>query len=83
MASWLSVITVLVSESKVPDVQDNSELAQRMFFFFIHLWNLRKISIFLAFSGSFAMENDNIHIFFFTVLVANFEFAGFAPKQKY
>ena len=33
------------------------------------------------------MENDNIHsylfIFFFAVLVANFEFAGFAPKEKY
>ena len=40
-------------------------------------------SIFFAFSGSFAMENDNIHTFFFAVLVANFECAGFAPKQKY
>ena len=29
------------------------------------------------------MKNDNIHIFFFAVLVAKFEFAGFAPKQKY
>ena len=29
------------------------------------------------------MKNDNIHSFFFAVLVANFEFAGFAPKQKY
>ena len=28
------------------------------------------------------MKNDNIHIFF-AVLVANFEFASFAPKQKY
>ena len=28
------------------------------------------------------MKNNNIHIFF-AVLVANFEFAGFAPKQKY
>ena len=28
------------------------------------------------------MENDNIHISFFVVLVANFEFAGFLPKQK-
>ena len=29
-------------------------------------------------------EIDNIHtFFFFAVLVANFEFAGFAPKQKY
>ena len=43
-----------------------------------------KKSIFLAFSGSFAVKNDNIHIFFcfFAVLVANFKFAGFAPKQK-
>ena len=41
-----------------------------------------KISIFLTFSGSFAVKNDNIH-FFFAVLVAMFEFAGFAPKQKY
>ena len=41
-------------------------------------------SIFLASSGSFTVENDNIHGFFFSaVLVANFEFAGFAPKQKY
>ena len=30
------------------------------------------------------MRNDNIHrFFFFAVLVANAEFAGFAPKQKY
>ena len=45
-----------------------------MVVFFINLWNLSKISIFLAFSGSFAMKNDNIHIFFFfffAVLVAN------------
>ena len=37
--------------------------------------------IFLASSGSFTVKNDNIHNFF--RLVANFEFAGFAPKQKY
>jgi len=44
----------------------------------------RKISIFLASSGSFTVKNYNIHIFFFfAVLVANFEFAAFAPKQKY
>ena len=41
------------------------------------------LSIFLAFSGSFTVKNDNIHIFFFAVLVANFEIAGFPPKQKY
>ena len=30
------------------------------------------------------MKNDNIHrFFFFAVLVANCEFAGIAPKQKY
>ena len=29
------------------------------------------------------MKNDNIHTFFFTVLVARFEFAGFASEQKY
>ena len=29
------------------------------------------------------MKSDNIHIFFFAVSVAKFEFAGFAPKQKY
>ena len=40
-------------------------------------------SIFLASSGSFTVKNDNIHSFFFAVLVANYEFAGFAPKQKY
>ena len=48
-----------------------------MFVFFIHLWNLGKISIFLGFSGSFAMKNDNIHIFF------SFCSAGFAQEQKY
>ena len=41
------------------------------------------LSIFLASSGSFTVKNDNIHSFFFAVWVANFEFAGFAPKQKY
>ena len=39
-------------------------------------------SIFLASSGSFIVKNDNIQ-YFFAVLVANFEFAGFAPKEKY
>ena len=42
-----------------------------------------EISIFLASSSSFNVKNDNIHSFFFAVLVANFEVAGFAPKQKY
>ena len=56
------------------------KLAWRMFV--IHIQNLRKISIFLAFSGIFAVMNDNIHIFF-AVLVAYFEFASIAPKQKY
>ena len=54
-----------------------------MFVFLVTLSNFRTISIFLAFSGSFAVKNDNIHSFFFAVLVAHFEFAGFAPKQKY
>ena len=41
----------------------------------------------LAFSGSFAVKNDNFR-FFFAVLVlnkvvSNYEFAGFASKQKY
>ena len=29
------------------------------------------------------MKNDNVLVFFSAVLVANFEFAGVAPKQKY
>ena len=41
------------------------------------------MSIFLASVGSFNAKNDNFHTFFFAVLVANFEFAGFAPKQRY
>ena len=44
---------------------------------------MAKISIFLASSDSFDVKTDIIHTFFFAVLVANFEFAGFAPKQKY
>ena len=59
------------------------KLTWRMFVFFIHLWNLGKISIFQGSSGSFTVKNDNIHSFFFALLVANFEFAGFAPKRKY
>jgi len=54
----------------------------KMFVSFIHLWNFGKISIFLASSGSFNVKNDNIHTFF-PLLVGNFEFAGFATKQKY
>ena len=42
-----------------------------------------KNSIFLASAGSFNVKNDNFHTFFFAALVANVEFAGFAPKQKY
>ena len=44
---------------------------------------LFSFSIFLASSGSFTVKNDNIHIFFFAVLVANYELVGLAPKQKY
>ena len=36
---------------------------------------LGQLSILLTFSGSFAVKNDNIRIFF-AVVVANFEFAG-------
>ena len=35
--------------------------------------------MFLASSGSLTVKNDNIHTFFFAVLVPNLEFA----KQKY
>ena len=48
---------------------------------FFKIWE--KISIFLASAGSFNVKNDNFHPFFFAVLVANVEFASFAPKQKY
>ena len=41
------------------------------------------MSIFLASAGSFNVKNDNFRTFFFAVLVANVEFASFAPKQKY
>ena len=35
-----------------------------MFVFFIHLWNFRKISIFLASASSFNVKNDNFHTVF-------------------
>ena len=54
----------------------------KMSVFCIYLWNFGKISIFLASSDSFNVKNDIIHTFF-PVLVANFIFAGFVPKQKY
>ena len=41
------------------------------------------MSIFLTSAGSFNVKNDKFHTFFFAVLVANVEFAGFTPKQKY
>ena len=55
----------------------------KMFVLSIHIWNFGKISIFLAFSASFNVKNDNIHTFFSLFWFANFEFAGIAPKQKY
>ena len=54
----------------------------KMFVFSIYLWNFGKFTFFLFSSDSFNVKNDIIHTFF-AVLVANFEFAGFAPKQKY
>ena len=51
--------------------------------FYLLAFYLSSFSIFLASSGSSTVKNDNIHSFFFAVLVANFEFADFAPKQKY
>ena len=41
------------------------------------------MSNFLASSVSFNVKNDDVHTFFFAVLVAKVEFVGFAPKQKY
>ena len=52
-----------------------------MFVFFTNLWNLGKISILLAFSGSFAVKNDILHIFS-AVLVANFELPAFPQNKK-
>ena len=55
----------------------------------LHLKNVRLLHPSLkfrekkAFVGTFNVKNDNFHTFFFAVLVANVEFAGFAPKQKY
>ena len=49
----------------------------KMFVFSIHLFNL------FSFSGSFNVKNDNIHTIFSRFWFAKFEFAGFAPKQKY
>ena len=54
-----------------------------MSIYFIHAGNFGNISIFSASSASFTVKNDNIHNCFFAVLVANFKFAGFTPKQKY
>ena len=57
------------------------KLAQRIFIIFIHLRNLSKILIFLAFPGNFDVKNDNNYSHH--VLATKFEFAGFARKQKY
>ena len=59
----------------------SSGLHLKMLVFSIYLY--RSLSIFIDSCDSFNVKNDNIHTFFFTVLVANFEFASFAPKQKY
>ena len=42
-----------------------------------------QISIFFASAGSFNVKNENFDTFFIAVLVANFEFGGFAQKQKH
>ena len=57
----------------------------------LHLKNVRLLHPSLKFRKKFnlfsfcplVVKNDNFHTFFFAVLVANVEFAGFAPKQKY
>ena len=56
------------------------KLAWRMF-----VRNFGKISIFLAFSGSFAVKNDNFAVFFVCFSLfwfSNFEFACFFSKTK-
>ena len=59
------------------------KLAQRMFVFFISLRNLGKFSIVSAFCSSFA-EKEKMSMFsLFCGLIANFEYAGFAQKNKY
>ena len=57
----------------------------------LHLKNVRLLHPSLKFRKKFnlfsfcplVVKNDNFHPFFFTVLVANVEFDGSAPKQKY
>lgn len=39
-----------------------------MVVFLIHFRDPGKISVLLPFSGSFAMENDNIHIFWLQIM---------------
>lgn len=54
-----------------------------MFVFFINLRNLGKFSIVSAFCSSFA-EKEKMSMFsLFCGLIANFEYAGFAQKNKY
>ena len=48
---------------KIFHIFRKKKLAQRLVVFLIHLRDPGKISVLLAFSGSFAMKNDNIHIF--------------------
>ena len=55
------------------------KLPWRKFVFFIHLWNLKKIQ-----SSLWRMTIFSFFLFrCYCYLFANFEFAGFAPKQKY
>ena len=61
---WYSVMPVSVSTSKVPDLQYIIKLAEE-FSSSSTIFEMGKISIFLASSGSFSVKNDNIHRFFF------------------
>ena len=54
-----------------------------MHFRWLALKNVRLLHLSLKFRKIFNLFIFIIHTFFFAVLVANFEFAGFAPKQKY
>ena len=69
-------------QQEFPNLQDNKTRSENVPLLSSSIFEISvKISIFLAFSGSFTVKNDNIDTFF-AVLVANVEFAGFPPKKK-
>ena len=71
MASWLSVMLFQFLHQKFPHLQDNKTRLENVHLLHPSLKFRKNFNLFIFFSGSFTVKNDNIHIFFAWLQILN------------